>query len=182
MQNKAKELRCYIECCLMEPCGDKSWNTAWFIDRNGEILGKYRKRYLTFRHLGKDGLPGEDLPVFDTDIGRIGIQTCYDIGFRDGWAELANQGTDLIIWNSAYDGGSLLRAYAAHNMTFIVSSVWSDHAQIIDPLGRIIARSSRWDGWAISQVPLDMEIFHLDKQIGMPENYERSSRSYCHNK
>lgn len=76
----------------------------------------------------KHVMPGKELPVFDTDFGRIGIQICFDIGWRDGWKELADKGAQLVIWTSAYDGGNLLHTYAAHNMYYVVSSVRTDHA------------------------------------------------------
>ncbi len=169
--DRARAQRALIACCLEEPSEKypgKRYNTAYLIGRDGRLIGRYRKRYLTFRALEQDGIPGCALPVFDTDIGRIGLMTCFDIGWRQPWAELAEKGCELVLWNAAYDGGNLLNTYAAHNMYFVASSVWSDHAKIIDPTGRTIEVSSRWDGVAMATVNLGMEIFHSDRQTDRP--------------
>lgn len=168
---RARAMGAMIECCAEEPSRaypGKRYNTAYLIGRDGGMIGKYRKRYLTFRALEGSGIPGEALPVFDTDIGRIGLQTCFDIGWRPPWAALADKGCELVVWNAAYDGGYLLDAYAALHMYFIASSVWTDHARIIDPTGRVVCESSRWDGVAIAEVDLGMELYHADRQEDKP--------------
>lgn len=175
---RARSRHTLIECCVEEPSeafAGRRYNTAYLIGRDGSTLGRYRKRHLTYRALESGGLPGPcDLPLFETDIGLIGIQTCFDIGFRDTWMQLAQAGAELIIWDAAYDGGTLLNAYAAHGMTFIASSVWGDHAKIIDPLGRTLEESSCWDGVALCTVDLGMEIFHIDRQADRPSRLRRA--------
>ena len=32
------------------------------------------------------GTPGTEFPVFDCDFGRLGMQTCFDGRFAEGWA------------------------------------------------------------------------------------------------
>lgn len=172
----ARKAGSMVACCLEEPSErhpGKRYNTAYLIDRKGAILGTYRKRYLTFRALENDGIPGNALPVFETDIGRIGMQTCFDIGWRAPWTALGEKRCDLVLWNAAYDGGTLLNAYAAHNMYFIASSVWTDHAKLIDPMGRTVEESSTWDGVAMATLHLDTEIFHIDRQEHCPAEIRR---------
>jgi predicted amidohydrolase len=41
---------------------------------------------------------GTDLPVFQCDYGKLGMQICYDIEFDHGWNELARQGCELVVW------------------------------------------------------------------------------------
>jgi len=36
--------------------------------------------------------PGNALPVFDCDFGKLGIQICYDMEFGDGWTGTGAQG------------------------------------------------------------------------------------------
>lgn len=97
-------------------------------------------------------IPGDECPVFDTDFGRLGVQTCFDIGWRDGWKQLADQGAQLVVWSAAYDGGNLLNAYAALHMYYVVSTVRTDHARIIDLTGAPSPRAragtaSPWRRW-----------------------------------
>ncbi len=177
LRARAAAMRAMIACCVEEPSEkypDMRYNTAYLIGRDGEYLAKYRKMHVTFRAIEGNGLAGHSLCAVDTDIGRIGMQTCFDIGWREPWSELARMGCELVLWNAAYDGGSLLNAYAAHNMYFIASSVWSDHAKIIDPVGRTVEESSRWDGFAIADVDLGLGTFHVDRQEDRPERLRRA--------
>ena len=115
-RNAAKRLSTHIEICLEEPAESypgKRHNTSYLIGRDGDILAKYRKRHITFRAIAHDGLPGERIVIVDTDIGRIGLSTCFDIGWRADWQALEDAGAQIVIWNSAYHGGKLLNAYAA---------------------------------------------------------------------
>ena len=169
LQECARNMRCYIFNSAYEPSvkyPGLRYNSAVLIDRNGNIAGTYYKNHPVYEESTLSNIiPGSELPVFRTDFGVIGAQICFDIGWRDGWTELARKGAKLIFWQSAYDGGNLLNTYAAHNMVFVVSSVRADHARIIDPTGRTIAMSSVWNGLAMAEINLDMELFHIDRQF-----------------
>ncbi len=166
MRDCAREMNCYIVNSVYEPYREDRHlrcNVAMLIDRDGEIVGKYRKMHTVQYETKEDGvIPGSEVPVFDTDFGRIALQTCFDIGWRDTWRELAGRGVQMVVWNSAYDGGSLLNAYAAVNMYYVVSAVRSSHARIIDITGHTVAQGSRWDGLAMATVDMDTTLFHID--------------------
>lgn len=167
LQQAAKELHCNILCSLEEEAEQypgMSYNTSFAINRDGEIVERYRKRHITYRAFASNGLPGERLVVCDLDIGRVGMMTCFDIGWRDDWRVLKEMGTELIYWPSAYDGGFLLNAYAAVHSYYVVSSAWNKRSRIIDSLGNTVAESSGWDGMAVATIHLGTEIFHFDKQ------------------
>ena len=72
------------------------YNTAAVIDADGSYLGKYRKHHIPnlpkfwekfyFR-------PGNlGYPVFETAVGKIGVNICYDRHFPEGWRVLALNG------------------------------------------------------------------------------------------
>ena len=172
-QSAAKRLSTHIEICLEEPAESypgKRYNTSYLIGRDGDILAKYRKRHITFRAIAHDGLPGERIIVVDTDIGRIGLSTCFDIGWRADWQALEDAGAQIVIWNSAYHGGKLLNAYAAVHMYYIVTSVWNSQSRVIDPFGNDIASSSSWDAFASARFDPRAEIFHFDHhENALPE-------------
>ncbi len=165
---KARELHSYILTSYYEQSEKypgMQYNCAALIDRNGLIAGKYRKVHIvTTEYTGNNVLPGSEFPVFDTDFGTIGIQTCFDIGWREGWNELAKKGARLVIWDAAYDGGNLLDTYAVYNMYYVASTVRTNHARIIDPMGQTVSSSSRWNGLAIADIDLSGEVFHIDRQ------------------
>ena len=165
---KARRLGSYILTSAYEPSRrypDYRYNTSFLIGRDGTLTGKYRKVHTVYSEsVVHHVIPGHDYPVFDTDFGRIGMQTCFDIGWRNGWQALADKGARLVVWAAAYDGGNLLDTYAAHNMYFVVSTVRTNHARIIDPMGQTIAESARWGSLALASIDLTGDIFHIDRQ------------------
>ena len=173
----AREMRSYIIAPVFEAVPgypDKRYNMSMLIDRDGQIVGKYAKRHPVVVEMENDrALPGSELPVFDTDFGRIGIQCCFDIGWRDEWQKLADAGAQLVVWVAAYDGGNLLNAYAAVHMYYVVSSVWSSHAKIIDPTGRTVEQASIWNGLVLGTIDLETTLFHIDLQAHKIDDIRR---------
>lgn len=76
------------------------YNTAAVIDSDGSYLGKYRKHHIP--HLPKFWekfyfRPGNlGYPVFDTAVGKIGVNICYDRHFPEGWRALALNGAEIV--------------------------------------------------------------------------------------
>lgn len=140
----------------------KSYNTAYVINREGEILGKYRKKHITFRAIAGRGLPGERVVTVDTDIGKIGLMICFDLGWREDWEELERQGAEIVVWPSAYHGGNLVNAYAAVHMYYIVTSVWNHASRIVSPLGQTIAESATRSTCAVADIYPGAPIYHFD--------------------
>lgn len=169
LKAKAKAINCYIIASVYEAIyehPDKRYIDAVLIGRNGEIEGIYRKNHTVYEESTDfNAVPGTNCPVFNTDFGRIGMQICFDIGWRETWHQMAKDGARLVVWLSAYDGGYLLNAHAAHCMFNIVTAVQTDHAKIINFMGSTIAESSRWNGLAMGTLDLETEIFHTDRQI-----------------
>ena len=102
---KAREHSCYIvvPTYLLESNAKKTCsNAAVLVGRKGEVLGAYRKVHLVVsleRGTMEGGAtPGEALPVFECDFGKLGLQICYDMEFGEGWAELARRRAELIAW------------------------------------------------------------------------------------
>ncbi len=147
----------------------KRYNTSCVIDRAGNVIGCYRKRYITFRAVQTGGLPGSKVVTVDTDIGKIGLAVCFDIGWREGWAELERQGAQLVVWPAAYHGGNLLNAYAAVHGYAIVTSVWSAESRVINSFGDTAAESSAWNDCVTAELDLGAEMFHFDHHTGVPE-------------
>ncbi len=138
-------------------------NTAVIIDRSGSLAGSYAKIHPTIRECQEDNVtPGNEVSVFNTDFGRVGVAICYDIGWPEQWANLKAQGAELIIWPSAYEGGFPLQVYAWTHFTHIISSVLTEHSKVIDVTGRVIASTSRWHRLVASTIDLETEVFHTD--------------------
>lgn len=78
---------------------DVLYNTAYFIDKQGQISGKYVKKNLWGSierdHLTSSGRARHD--VFDTPIGKVGLLICWDLAFPEAFRELIAHGAKMII-------------------------------------------------------------------------------------
>ena len=144
---KAREHECYIvvPTYLLDSREKRLCsNAAILVGRKGETVGTYRKIHLVVsleRRTMEDGAtPGDALPVFDCDFGKLGIQICYDMDFADGWAELARRGAELIAWPTQSPQTSQPAFRAKEHRCYIVSSTWRHNASIFEPTGKIAAQ------------------------------------------
>ena len=141
------------------------YNSVLVIGPSG-LVGVYSKTHVaafTFdggRVAGEKAYwsPGFDLAVFDTPLGRIGVEICYDIMFPEVARTLALKGAELIVNVSAAVCGfeetwdHLLFARSAEN------SVWYLHVSVVglqkdfelfggsrlfSPSGEVIAEAPR---------------------------------------
>jgi beta-ureidopropionase len=82
------------------------YNSAVVIERDGTVVGKYRKTHIP--HVGpcfwekfyfKPGNLG--YPVFDTSVGKVGLIICYDRHFPEIGRALGLKGAELVFNPSA---------------------------------------------------------------------------------
>jgi beta-ureidopropionase len=175
ISKKARDNGCYIICPIATHRDNQHYNSAVIIGRKGEIIGIYDKAhpvttnpiYTEF----ENGLsPGtEDVPVFDLDFGRIGIQICFDAIFPDSWRVLGEKGAQLVFWPSAYDGGLALQSYALLHQYFVVTSSRLTKSKVIDPLGNIRAQTDDLVNVIFTDINLDFAVCHFDFNYGIPE-------------
>lgn len=163
----ARQHKCYIICPLIVRHGDIFTNDAVLIDRQGQVVGTYSKIHPVvqgseFTSLELGITPGTDAVVFNTDFGRLGIQICFDLMYPEAWAILKEKGAEIVFWCSAYDGGKHLRLPAWQHHYYIVSSVQSRYARIIDILGNTMAKSGWYDPVLVHTIDLDIGLFHCD--------------------
>ncbi len=114
----ARQYNMYVICPIREQADERQYNTAVLIDRKGRVAGYYRKVFVFWG----EGLhcSTEGVKVFETDFGRIGILTCFDLNFPELWQRCDELNADIVFWPSAYGGGSPLNAYAILYHYYIV--------------------------------------------------------------
>ncbi len=165
---RAWKHHCYVICPIKNTREGGYWNSAIVFDRQGDILGIYDKAQpVTSSHdytVFEGGvLPGSvDVPVFDLDFGRIGIQICYDAGFPETWQQLANKEARIVFWPSAYNGGFPLQVYAYLHHYYVISSVNTDSSRIIDPLGQILVATDERHNFIYRDINPDFCVCHYD--------------------
>lgn len=156
-QTFAKTHSCYILCPIYTTEQGKYYNSAVVIDRQGDVVGEYRKMRLTVNEIKRGLIPGpSDPPVFKTDFGSIGIQICYDIEWQDGWTKLAEKGAEIVFWPSAFAGGKKVNTKAWTNQYYVVSSTRKDTTKICDITGEELATSGNWNRWGVC-APVNLE-------------------------
>ncbi|MEJ8544451.1 carbon-nitrogen hydrolase family protein [Brevibacillus borstelensis] len=96
MRRWAMEYNLKVIFGFVEKARVKPYNSACFINNDGQILGTYQKNHLWDEEY-KYFSAGESGRVWETDIGRIGIMICYDTEFPETARMLALQGADMIL-------------------------------------------------------------------------------------
>ncbi|MBD1261664.1 carbon-nitrogen hydrolase family protein [Maribacter polysiphoniae] len=158
----ARKHKTYIICPLYTVENGRYYNAAVVIDREGKVLGEYRKTHTTEGEMGKGITPGPlEPPVFKTDFGIIGVQICFDLEWNDGWEQLKEKGAEIVFFPSAYSGGKAINTRAWQNKYCVVSSTLNGTAKICDVTGEEIAKTGFWDKyWAIAPLNLEKAFLH----------------------
>jgi predicted amidohydrolase len=157
----AAKHRMYLVVCsdLVEADG-KTYNTAFFLGRDGKEIGRYHKVCPTWGE-GGSRERGKSFPVFPTpDLGTVGLLICYDLVFPETARCLALQGADIIFFPTMGGaavgdddiGVQALRVRAAENHVYLAVAHRGHGAMIISPRGKIIARAEGADGLAIADI------------------------------
>lgn len=163
----------YVAASILERQGDAVYNTGLLIDRNGGLVGKYRKVQLTLQEGFLNGcVPGNELPIFHTDFGVVGYMICYDYHYPEIPRLLALKGAELILFSNAGDareGGvlweSVVRIRAVDSQVHIVAAVNSGRSCVVSPKGELLATTDRTPGaTAVATCDLDARLCDFSKR------------------
>ncbi len=152
------------------------FNSAALVGPEGELIGSYNKVHLR----GEERMAfreGFKLPVFQTEIGKIGLVVGWDLAFPEVVRSLALEGADLICvvanWETAHldEWKTYIRARAYENSVFIaaanrvgedVTLNFGGASMIVGPRGNIHAEilpdaetKKSGDGFCVARIDLD---------------------------
>jgi len=160
----ARRNRVWVVAGLNERRGGTLFNTAVLLDRAGALAGVYRKVHLPREEWTQGVAPGNEFPVFETELGAIGIQICYDWFFPEAAACLALKGAEIIFaptWGTTFpdkdgcvEGETVFRVRARDNGGFLIPSVYDGDSLVIDRRGRILASTGGREGLAWAELDL----------------------------
>jgi predicted amidohydrolase len=94
----------FLVASHVERDGDDLYHCAVLLSPHGKVVGSYRQCHLD-SGMDEWASEGDDLSVFDTDIGRIGLLLCQDVRFPEASGVLAVRRADLIAIPTRWDGG-----------------------------------------------------------------------------
>jgi predicted amidohydrolase len=175
---KAAEYGMYVVGNLREQDDDKTYVTSFLCDRQGKIVGKYRKSHkLPYED---DFDLGDELPVFSTDFGAVGLKIGTDHYFPEIDTVLRRRGASLVVWSTKpfpirdeHYITYALRGRAVQNQLFYAVARYAGkqgyggyadrfswtaswplgRAQVIDGDGHTLADSGHQGGVAIATIP-----------------------------
>ena len=99
----------------------KDYNTAMLINREGKIVGDYKKIHL-YGHKVK---PGRKTRVFETDFAKIGIVICWDLNFPELFKRMKEAGAQIVFCPSQwwYDTKAHSKHHKAREIKILESLV-----------------------------------------------------------
>ena len=114
-----RELNVYTIIGLIEKDGKKYYNTVALIGPKG-LVGKYRKLHLPFLGIDRFVDPGNrPLKVFDTKVGRIGMNICFDIRMPESARILTLLGAESIMLPTNWPkGADLVPKYVINSRAY----------------------------------------------------------------
>ncbi len=139
--------RMHVVFGTYERIGDRVYNAAVLMGRDGAIIGKYHKVQLPDVERWSV-TPGDSFPVFETDFGVVGMMICYDINFPEVARCLTLNGAELLFHPTMgyslagqCEGNGLMRARvrAMDNFVPLVISTCGSDSVIVNSDGTVLA-------------------------------------------
>ena len=167
IQEVAKRLGVHIVHATYERGEERGivYNSSMIILPSGEIAGIYRKTHPFCAEMLSQGgwvVPGNDVCVVDTELGKIGMIICFDGDFPELSRIQGIQGAELIARPSAFLRSADIweltnRARAYDNHLFMVGAnavgidpagtIYFGNSMIVSPIAEVIARASSHECW-----------------------------------
>jgi predicted amidohydrolase len=182
LRTAAGASRTAVLATIYETCAipDRVFDTALWIDGDGNIAAVYRKLHLydAFGFKESDKFhPGADIaePVCWADA-RCGMMICYDLRFPEMARMLALGGADVLFAPSGWVRGdmkldhwqTMIKARALENGCYVVApdqtgNIYIGHSLVVDPFGRIVADMGEREGLEIVELGQDIVVEAREK-------------------
>lgn len=180
VQSIVGDLVIAIGFCELADDGETRYNAAAVLD-GSRVYGTYRKVHQPLGE-GMSYSAGSDYGVFDTPVGRVGLQICYDKAFPEAARIMALKGAQIIASLSAWPAARTATAEnlqddrwtyrfnlfdaarALDNQVFWIASNQSGtfgslryvgNAKVVDPGGNTLATTLLGSGMAVAEVDIE---------------------------
>ena len=146
----------------------RKYNISYILNRTGEKVGHFRKVHLTYGELKWGMTNGTDFPVFDLDIGKVGIMICFDNYWVEPARILGLRGAELILYplngDTLRGGWELkMRARAIDNSLYVASSQIQNkydvaYSGLVDPHGDVLAKLTKDASHCVIEIETGLEV------------------------
>ncbi len=183
LRDTARQLKMWILGGTIVIKGDspsRVANTSLLIDADGERVARYDKihlfdvtipgrneQYLESKHV----MPGREVVIAQTPVGRLGLSVCYDMRFPELYRDLVAQGAEWLAMPAAFTvptgrahWETLLRARAIENLCYVVAPAQSGtHTSgretygdtlVVDYWGQVLSRLPKGTGVITAEIDL----------------------------
>ena len=181
LSNMAKTNSIYlIAGSIPEKEGEKIYNTSYVFNRQGKKIGRHRKIHLfdidiknKQKFKESDTLSsGNEVTVFDTEFGKIGLCICYDFRFPELARLMVNKGAKAIIVPASFNMTTgpahwhiMFRSRALDNQVYTIgcspsrdynsSYISYGHSLIVSPFGEILCELDEKENLITYSIDLD---------------------------
>lgn len=200
---KASQSKIFIVAGSIVERGEEGLhNTSVLIGPEGDLIGQYRKthpwRGVPKNEYGDGIIPGENYPVFETELGKFSILLDSDLDFPEPARIMALDGAEILLWPTHCSGKWIdshrfdMQQRAFENMFYVVSAnrigtwrntpvgdvIFLGSSRVISPLGEIMASAGEFtEGVAIATIDL-AGLRRMKEQFNMfewrlPHTYKR---------
>lgn len=180
VQELAGDTVVVIGFCELDDDGETRYNAAVCLD-GGQVYGSYRKVHQPLgEHMSYSA--GDRYRAFDTPVGRLGMQICYDKAFPEAARVLALDGAEIIASLSAWPAARTATAEnlqedrwtyrfnlfdsarALDNQVFWIASNQSGtfgslryvaNSKVVDPGGNVLATTLLGAGLAVAEIDVE---------------------------
>ena len=183
---------------VLEPEENKVYPRCYFYSDQGEELGFYDKIHLFDVDIDDDQgryresdmfLSGDEIKVFPTPYGNVGLTVCYDLRFPYLYDRLRKAGADIISVVAAFTATTgkahwqaLLQARAIEQQCYVLASnQWGQHdekrqtfghSMVISPWGEVLDQLPTGQG--IASAEIDLAEVQRIRSIMPIANHQRS--------
>lgn len=180
LERIAQDRDLYISGAILEKGEARGviYDTAFLIAPHG-LLGAYRKICLWDTEKHRFQSASKCPSVFQSEVGNLGLQICYEVGFPEGARMLALQGADVVLYPSAFGKARLYiwdiatRSRAIENGVYVVAAnrsgtedngniEFAGHSRIVNPKGEILAEAQNAN--QVITADLDLDVITLQRR------------------
>jgi len=175
IRNSAKKNSIIVVGTMYEKSNKKNrvYDTSFVVNKNGKIVGKYRKIHLYdalgFKESDKM-VAGKTIPLpTRTSLGKLGMMICYDLRFPELSRTLGSSGTEILLAPSAWVNGpmkeehwiTLNKSRAIENGCYVIAPdhlghVYSGRSLVIDPYGKVLLDMKKRQGIGYVNISLSL--------------------------